>query len=114
MKNRAFALASFLVLVPILTAMAWAFLEFSAFARKEALVQERRVRAYQAAEAGLRYYRISGQPIEFELNDCAVTVSQQDALVRSQARDQRSRVSVTIALETSGGTVVRRSCSETY
>ncbi|MCA9796136.1 MAG: hypothetical protein KC910_30220, partial [Candidatus Eremiobacteraeota bacterium] len=68
MKNRAFALACFLILVPILTAMAWAFLEFSTFARKEAVIQERRVRAYQAAEAGIRYYRSFGQPVEFELN----------------------------------------------
>lgn len=114
MTNRAFALASFLVVVPILTAMAWAFLEFSAFARKEALGQERRLRAYQAAEAGIRYYRAFGQPTEFELNDCQVRVTRQDGLVRSQAWARRSRVSVTIALETADGTVVRRSCSETY
>lgn len=113
MKNvRGFALGVFLLLLPVLTIMAWTFLKVAGGCRIEAVTAERRVRGLQAAEAGIRSYLSTGQPIKFELNECDVTVQVYDGRLVSTAEIQRSQEAVAVILEIEAGYVTRRRTNE--
>ena len=112
MKCRGFALGVVLSLIPVLTLMAWTYLEFGSVSRVAALNAEAEVRAFHAAEAGIRYFLASGQASDFELNGCRVQVWSDDSRLVSTARAKRKKVSFEIVLETEKGFVTRRWTNE--
>ena len=111
-KNRGFALAVFLLLMPVLAMMAWTFLRVGTVSRAQALQQEREIRALHAAEAGIRSYLFSGQLESFELNECEVRVTVTEAKVISTATARGSRRAFQIILHIEKGFVTERMSNE--
>lgn len=112
MKKRGFALGVVLSLLPVLTLMAWTFLEFGTVSRARALAGEADIRGLHAAEAGIRYYAVTGQTGEFEINGCEVQVTQQSTTLISRATAKNQGHVFEIVLETEKGFVTRRRTNE--
>jgi hypothetical protein len=112
MKCRGFALGVVLSLIPVLTLMAWTYLEFGTMGRVAALNSEAEIRGFHAAEAGIRYYLTTGQASDFEMNECWVHVSLIDTRLVSRASAKRKNVSFEIVLETEKGFVTKRRTNE--
>ena len=102
----------FLAITPIVALMAWTFLKVGTATRVQALAEERRVRALHSAEAALRYYLLSGQPVSLQLNNCQASASLDGAVRASAAPKDDSRISVSIELQLERGFVTRRVCHE--
>ena len=111
-NRRGFALAIFLMLMPIIALMAWTYLKVGSATRAQAVAEEREIRALQAAEAGVRRYLFTGETKEFEMNDCRVTVTTLDSSLIFRALPAGSRRSLSITLQTSQGYVVGRTTNE--
>ena len=111
-RLRGYALGVVLSLLPVLTLMAWTFLEFGTVSRAKALAAEADIRGLQAAEAGVRLYMATGEAGNFELNDCEVQVSLQNPTLISRATTKRSGHIFEIVLETEKGFVTRRRTNE--
>lgn len=112
MKTRGFALGVVLSLLPVLTLMAWTFLEIGSVNRATALQAEARVRGLHAAEAGIRHYLATGQPSSFEMNECEVVVELVESNLVATARPIRRGHPVQIVLETEKGFVTSRRTNE--
>lgn len=112
LRERGFALATVLLLLPVMALMAWTYLSVGTTTRAQALLQERNIRALHAAEAGLRKYLADGQSQAFEMNDCEVTVNISDAKIISSARPEGGTRSTTVFLEVERGFVMRRMTNE--
>jgi hypothetical protein len=108
--NRGFALAVFLLLMPIVATMAWTYLKVGSVTRIEALREARSVNELHAAEAGIRFYLTTGETKTFELNGCQVEVAVLDSKVVSTARGGAEQTSV--VLEVEKGYVTRRLTNE--
>lgn len=111
-RMRGFALGVFLLLLPVLTLMAWTFLKVGSGCRAEAVVAERRVRGLQAAEAGIRYYLATGRTDGFELNDCDVAFTTSNTTIVSTAVIHHSRERCAVTLDISAGFVSGRRTNE--
>ena len=111
-RERGFALGVVLSLLPVLTLMAWTFLEFGTVSRAKALAGEADIRGLQAAESGIRLFMATGEARNFEINDCEVQVSLQNTTLISRATTKRSGHIFEIALETEKGFVTRRRTNE--
>lgn len=112
MKRRGFALGVVLALLPVLTLMAWTYLEFGTVSRGAALLREAEVQGLHAAEAGIRYYLATGKESTFEMNGCDVRVSLMGSNLVSRATSQRKKASFEIVLESEKGFVTRRKTNE--
>lgn len=111
-RRRGFALGVFLLLLPVLTLMAWTFLKVGGGCRAQAVVAERRARGLQAAEAGIRYYLATGRTDGFELNDCDVVFTLSESTVVSTAVIHHSRERFAVSLDVSAGFVTGRRTNE--
>jgi hypothetical protein len=112
MKRRGFALGVVLSLIPVLSLMAWTYLEFGTVSRVTALNKEAEIRALHAAEAGIRYYLATGTETRFEMNGCRVQVSLSDTSLVSRAVVERPWAIFEVVLETEKGFVTRRKTNE--
>jgi hypothetical protein len=100
-------------MAPVLAVMAWTFLKVGTATRVQALKQERRIRAFQAAEAALRCHLLSGQPARLELNGCHARAWLANGKIEANATpDENPSGSVTITLELDRGYVIRRLTNE--
>ncbi len=111
-RSQGFALAIFLAMVPVIATIAWTFLKFSSITRTQSIGHERQIRALQAAEAGIRLYIASGEAAHFEMNECEVNVTLQNASLISTAQSFRGVRPVVIKLDVDRGFVTRRSTNE--
>ena len=107
-KERGFALAIVLVLLPVMALMAWTYLSIGTTTRAQALYEERKIRSYHAAEAGIRRYLGEGRADNFKMNGCEVTIRVSDTRIISTATPATTTRPTSIILEVEKGFVVRR------
>ena len=98
--------------MPILALMAWTYLKVGSAARAQAVAEERKIRALQAAEAGIRRYLLTAETKPFTMNDCEVTVTTLDTSIVFRAHAKGSIKAFTITLQTDRGYFVGRTSNE--
>ena len=106
MKRRGFALFLSLIMVVVVSVMTWAFMEFGFKNRLDSLRGEARIRAFHAAEAGVRYYLATGQTRSFEMNGCRVSMRVNENNFECSASTPKGYASITLVTE--NGVVVER------